>query len=308
MATENVIVIGSGPAAYSAALYCIDLKPLLFEGEYTESAQPGGQLMTTTDVDNYPGFPGGTTGPGLMDDMRAQALEEGVRIISNDVVSVKKEDGVFVVKDAGEVYRARAVIVATGAAAKRLYEPGTRDGEFWQKGISACAVCDGYIFKNKTVAVIGGGDTAMEEALYMSNIASRVHLLHRRNEFRAREDKLCKVRNTANIEVITPAELVSAHGDTKLENIKVIDKEAGKTFDIAVDGLFFAIGHVPNVKFLDGMVELSGGYIKTDGSGRTSVEGMFACGDVQDYYYRQAITAAASGCVAADQCVKYLSS
>lgn len=307
MDAEQVVIVGSGPAAYSAALYASQRKPLLFEGEFTEGIGPGGQLTTTTDVDNYPGFPSGTQGPALMEVMRKQALSEGVRIVAKNVVKVARDGDLFIIEDSKTAYRSRSVIIATGASAKRLYVPGTRDGEFWQRGISACAVCDGAIFRNKTVAVIGGGDSAMEEVLYLSKIASKAYLIHRRHGFRAREDKLAKVRSTPNIEIITPAELVAAHGNDVLESIELVDNETGETFKLEVDGLFFGIGHNPNTGFLEGLVEVNGnGYIVTDENMHTSMKGLFACGDVQDYYYRQAVTAAASGCVAALECLKYL--
>lgn len=306
MAVESVIIVGSGPAAYSAALYASAETPLLFEGEGVGGIGPGGQLTITTDVDNYPGFPAGVQGPELMDNMRNHAIERGVRIISANVDRVERGPSGFVITVGKTCYETKTVVVATGASARRLSVPGTRDGEFWQRGISACAVCDGFAFRGRTVAVIGGGDSAMEEILYLSNICAKAILIHRRDGFRAREDKLDKVRTTKNIEIITPAELVSAHGDTALRSLKLVDNNTHKTFDLPVDGLFFGIGHDPNVSFLDGLVELANGYIKTNKDMSTSVPGLFACGDVQDYYYKQAVTAASSGCTAALSCLKYL--
>ncbi|KAI5179451.1 thioredoxin reductase (NADPH), partial [Pancytospora epiphaga] len=309
MDVEDVIIIGSGPAAYGAALYTAGKKPLLFEGEYTEGIGPGGQLTTTTDVDNYPGFPSGTEGPELMDRMKEQALSHNIRIISRNVTEVVKTGEFFSIKDYEKTYISKSVIVATGASAKRLYVPGTHEGEFWQKGISACAVCDGAIFRKKIVAVIGGGDSAMEEVLYLSKIATTAYLIHRRNGFRAREDKLEKVRNTKNIKIITPAELVAAKGGDLLESIDLMDNETKEIFSLEVNGLFFGIGHIPNTSFLNGLVKLDeNGYIVTDENMNTSIGGLFACGDVQDHYYRQAITAAASGTVAGLECLKYLDS
>lgn len=308
MNIENVIIIGSGPAAYSAAMQIKDLKPILFEGEIVGDIGPGGQLTTTTKVDNYPGFPHGTEGPELMDQMRDQAISMGIRIVSKNVESVSKIEKIFFVKDKENEYKSNSVIIATGASAKRLYAPGTGEDGFWQKGISACAVCDGFFFRNKVVAIIGGGDSAMEETLYMSNIASKVYLIHRRTGFRARADKLEQVKSRKNIEIITPSELVSAHGDSVLRFLRLVNPENNQEFDLKVDGLFFAIGHVPNVKFLGKMVEFENGYVKTDKFMKTSVEGMFACGDVQDYHYRQAVTAAASGCIAGKSCIEYLNS
>jgi len=304
---EDVIIIGSGPAAYTAALYTIKHTPLLFEGEVVGDIGPGGQLTTTTAVDNYPGFPNGTQGPELMDDMKAQATSRGLRIVSKTVTSLVKEGSKFVVSTGATKYEAKSVIVATGASAKRLYAPGTKEGEYWQKGISACAVCDGFFFKNEVVGIIGGGDTAMEETKYMSNIASKVYLIHRRNEFRARKDMLARVKSLKNVEIVTPANLVSAHGNEFLEYVKLNNPETDEVFELKMNGLFFAIGHIPNTKFLCEDVKLDElGYIKTNERGHTSVEGLFACGDVQDFKYRQAVTAAASGCISGIECCKYI--
>lgn len=304
---QKVVVIGSGPAAYTAALYVAEHKPLLFEGDYDAEIGPGGQLTTTTDVDNYPGYPNGTKGPELMDAMRDQAEEAGVRMVTRSVIKLEKIGDTFQLKTKEQTYEARAIILATGAAAKRLYVPGTREGEYWQKGISACAVCDGFAFKDKRVAIIGGGDSAMEEALYMSKIASRVFLIHRRPGFRARQDKLEQLKGTENIEVLLPYQLESAHGNDRLTHIRMINSDTSEPRDLEVEGLFFAIGHVPNVGFLDGLLEQENGYVKTKPDMGTSVNGIFACGDVQDYRFRQAVTAASSGCMAALSCVKYLS-
>jgi thioredoxin reductase (NADPH) len=304
---ENVIIIGSGPAAYAAAMFLKEKTPLLFEGGMIGSIGPGGQLTTTTDVDNYPGFPKGIQGPTLMSQMRNQALDNGVRIISKTIISVSKDNDIFELCDKKKTYYSRSVIIATGASAKRLYVPGTNDHEFWQKGISACAVCDGYFFKDKVVAVIGGGDSAMEETLYLSNIARKVYLIHRRNEFRAREDKIHKIKSVDNIELKTPAELVSAHGTDFLEMLKLKNTETGEIFELEVDGLFFGIGHVPNTSFIKMDMDFNeNGYINTCSKMHTNVPGVFACGDVQDQIFRQAITAASSGAVAGIECMKYL--
>jgi len=305
---ENVIVIGSGPAASSAALFTKEFSPLLFEGEIIDGIGPGGQLTITTDVDNYPGFPNGVQGPDLMDIMRQQLLDSGARIISKTVSKVEKKKDHFVVSTEKDSYKTRCIIVATGASARRLKVPGTSETEFWQKGISACAVCDGYFYKDKVVAIIGGGDSALEETLYMSNIASKVYLVHRRHGFRAREDKMEKARKNKKIEIVTPAELVSANGDDILRSITLINKEKGENFDLKVDGLFFAIGHDPNSKFLGELLAKDeNGYLQTNKSMETSVKGIFACGDVQDFVFKQAITAAATGAVAGRECCRYLS-
>lgn len=304
---ENVVIIGSGPAAYSAALSAKRFKPVLFEGEIIGDIGPGGQLTTTTDVDNYPGFPHGVQGPDLMTKMREQAVAQGIRIIAKTVETVVKEGNTFSIKAGETQMNAKSIIVATGASAKRLYVPGTKEGEFWQKGISACAVCDGFFFSGMNVAVIGGGDSAMEEAIYLSNIAKKVYLIHRRHDFRARADKVDKIKSIENLEIITPAVLVSAHGDDVLKYLKLHNTETDKEFELPVEGLFFAIGHIPNAQFLNGMVQVNDlGYIKVDEEMRTSVEGCFACGDVQDFVYRQAITAAASGCIAGTEASRFL--
>lgn len=304
---ENILIVGSGPAAYAAAMTVLKYSPVLFEGEVVGDIGPGGQLTTTTDVDNYPGFPHGVQGPRLMKQMREQAINNGVRIISKTVTKLRKEGSTFVVYTDLDKYVAKSVIIATGASARRLYVPGTREGEFWQKGISACAVCDGFFFSGMDVAIIGGGDSAMEEALYMSNIAKKVYLVHRRLGFRARKDKLDKIKKLKNLEMVVPSVLVSAHGDDFLRYIKLRNPETGEETDLPVDGLFFAIGHVPNTKFLDESVELNeAGYIKTNERMHTSVEGLFACGDVQDSVYRQAVTAAASGYIAGIEGCKYV--
>lgn len=305
---EQIVIIGSGPAAYSAALFASKQSPLLFEGEMVGSVGPGGQLTTTTDVDNFPGFPKGIQGPELMDGMKEQALKTGLRIESATVTKLTKVDGIFTIETDSKSYKSKSVIIATGASAKRLTVPGTNEGEFWQKGISACAVCDGFFFKDTVVAIIGGGDTAMEETMYMSNIAKKVYLIHRRNEFRARADKIEQIRKIKNVEIITPATLVEAKGTKFLESLSLENLETKEIFDLKVDGLFFAIGHVPNTWFLEETVKLNEtGYVLADERMHTSVEGLFACGDVQDFKYRQAVTAASSGCIAAIECCKYVS-
>lgn len=305
---EQIVIIGSGPAAYAAALFSLKHNPVLFEGELVNDIGPGGQLTTTTNVDNFPGFPKGVQGPELMDGMKQQALDKGVNIISETVNKLRKEENYFTIETDTQKLKAKSVILATGASAKRLTVPGTNEGEFWQKGISACAVCDGFFFKNGIVAIIGGGDTAMEETQYMSNIAKKVYLIHRRNEFRARADKVELIKSLKNVEIITPATLVEAHGTKFLEYLTLENVETKEHFKIDVNGLFFAIGHNPNTWFLSEDVDLNeNGYVKTNERMHTSVEGLFACGDVQDFKYRQAVTAAATGCIAAIESCKYVS-
>lgn len=304
---EEIVIIGSGPAAYSAALFTIKHNPVLFEGEIVGDIGPGGQLTTTTNVDNFPGFPNGTQGPDLMNDMKEQAKRKGLKIISRTVNKLEKKEDRFIIHTSDNTYESKSVILATGASAKRLYAPGTKEGEFWQKGISACAVCDGFFFKDEVVAIIGGGDSAMEETIYMSNIAKKVYLIHRRNEFRARADKVEYIKNISNVEIITPANLVSAHGSDFLESIKIENAETGEISDLSVNGLFFAIGHVPNTQFLPKEAKCNEtGYVIVDERMHTSIEGLFACGDVQDFKYRQAVTAAATGCIAGIECSKYV--
>lgn len=310
MEAKNIAIIGSGPAAYAAALFCLKFNPVLFEGEYAGGVGPGGQLTTTTNVDNFPGFPHGVQGPDLMDGMKEQLLKKGLNIVSKTVEKVRKVESSFILTTNDEQeYNFRAVIIATGASAKRLSVPGTNEGEFWQKGISACAVCDGFFFKDENVAIIGGGDTAMEETQYMANIAKKVYLIHRRNEFRARSDKVEQIKMLKNVEIVTPAQLVSANGDKVLSSITLENLNTKEHFNLEVSGMFFAIGHTPNTWFLDESVKKNEtGYLITDDKMRTSVPGLFACGDVQDFRFRQAVTAASSGCIAATECCKFLDS
>ncbi|EOB15596.1 Thioredoxin reductase [Nosema bombycis CQ1] len=306
---ENVIIIGSGPAAYSAALYCKSTNPLILRGGYIGANGPGGQLTTTTTVDNYPGFPKGVQGPDLMDMMYKHADNYGIRQTMETVENVKKEGDNFLVHTDEGVYETRAVIVATGACAKRMYVPGTNDGELWQKGISACAVCDGFFFKDKIVCVIGGGDTAMVEAEHLSHIAKKVIVIHRRNEFRARPDNVEKVRKIPNVEYMTPFNLQSAHGEGKLEYIKLKNALNDEFVDLKVDGMFFGIGHLPNTSFLkENMSHIMDdlNYIVADSSMSTKENGLFACGDVIDKVYRQAVTSAGMGCLAGIQATEYI--
>lgn len=304
---EEIIIIGSGPAAYNASLYAAEKSPLVFEGGYIGNNGPGGQLTTTTSVDNYPGFPEGTNGPDLVALMREQAVGRGVRMQAETVSDVHRDGCEFVVETESGKYRARSVIVATGASARRLLVPGTHDNEFWQRGVSSCAVCDGFIYVDKTTCVIGGGDSALEEALYLARITRKVYLFHRQGEFRARSDLVAKARRTANIEIMTPFILISALGKKKVEEISIQNVVTKEISIIPMDGIFFGIGHDPNTSFLRSTdVELDiEGYIVAD-DGVTSVPGLFAGGDVCDKRYRQAVTAAASGAVSAIKALEYL--
>lgn len=308
---EAVVIIGSGPAGYTAALYAEAHFPLLIEGDYVTSSQyPGGQLTTTTDVDNFPGFECGIQGPELARRFREHALlGDKLRIVAGTVTKMESAGGLFLLHTTEGTYKARSVIVATGAAAKRIDVKGTGDDELWQKGISACATCDGWLFKDRIVAVIGGGDTAMEEVMYLSGLAKRVLLVHRRDKFKARPDLLSKVRSNPKVAIREFAVLKEARGSDRLQSIVLQNVKTGEEEEVDVDGLFFAIGHSPSTDFLprDEFDLDSDGYLKTDPrTMETSVKGVFGCGDVQDKIYRQAITAAASGCIAALSAMAFL--
>ena len=306
---ENVIIIGSGPAAHTAAVYTAraELNPLMFEG-FSQAGIPGGQLMTTTEVENYPGFPKGITGPALMDEMRAQSERFGTRIITHDVDSVDLKHRPFVVQSEGKTYRAKSIILATGASARYLGLPSEK--RLLNKGVSACATCDGALplFRNKVLAVVGGGDTAMEEASFLTRFASRVLLIHRRPEFRASRIMLERVRKMDKVEFMVPYTVEEILGDEQVTAIRVKHQDTGKTEEIPLGGVFMAIGHTPNSELVKGAVEMDDvGYIKCKGrSANSSVEGLFVCGDVQDHVYRQAITAAGSGCQAAIDAERWL--
>lgn len=308
---ENTIIIGSGPAGHTAAIYAgrATLKPLMFEGFMAGGVAAGGQLTTTTEIENFPGFPEGIPGPDLMDRMRAQSVHCGARVETETVHSVDLSKRPFtVVTDSGE-FQALTLILATGATAKRMSIPG--EDRLWQRGISACAVCDGALplFRNKPLVVIGGGDTACEEATYLTKFGSTVHLLVRRDVLRA--SKAMQERTLANPKIVIHwnTEATEAVGEKVLSGVRVKNKVSGAGEVIEAAGLFYAIGHEPNTKFLDGQIELDEtGYIKTvPGTTRTSVVGVFAAGDVQDKVYRQAITAAGSGCMAALEAERFLS-
>lgn len=306
---EKLIIIGSGPAGYTAAIYAsrADLFPKLFEGFMSGPA--GGQLMTTTDVENYPGFPDGILGPVLMEEFRNQSLRFGTKIFTEDVKSVDLSQRPFVV-EANHRHYAHAIILATGAYAKRLDIPGTRDGEFWQKGVTACAICDGAapIFRNKPLFVVGGGDSAVEEALFLTKYGSRVYIVHRRDEFRASKIMGDRALSHPKIEVLWNTVVEEVKGDNVVKSVVLKNVNSNETIEKDAGGLFFAIGHAPNTDFLQNQLELHpNGYIKIKpGSSYTSVDGVFAAGDVQDFTYRQAVTAAGSGCMAAIDAERWL--
>jgi len=310
MSIENVVIIGSGPAGHTAAIYTAraQLQPLMFEGMMAGGIAAGGQLTTTTDIENFPGFPEGISGFELMERMRKQSIKSGVRIETKTIEKVDLKARPFKIFVDGSVVQTKALIIATGATAKRLGIKG--EDQFWQKGISACAVCDGGlpIFRNKVLAVIGGGDTACEEALYLTKFASKVFLFVRRDVLRATKAMQEKILNHPKVEIIWETHVTQALGDNMLRQLKTkhARSDQEKVFDAA--GLFYAVGHEPNTHFLNGQLKLDEtGYILTKpGATQTSVAGVFACGDVQDKHYRQAITAAGSGCMAAIEVDRYL--
>ncbi|GAB4847651.1 Thioredoxin reductase 1 [Ancistrocladus abbreviatus] len=315
--TTRLCIIGSGPAAHTAAIYAAraELKPILLEGWMANGIAPGGQLTTTSEVENFPGFPEGIGGLELTDLFRQQSARFGTEIITETVNSVDFSANPFKVSSDTKTVLADAVVVATGAVAKRLDFPGAGEGNggFWNRGISACAVCDGAapIFRNKPLAVIGGGDSAMEEATFLTKYGSKVHIIHRRDTFRASKIMQKRVMENPKIEVLWNSVVVEAYGDGEkgvLGGLKVKNVVTGKVTALKVSGLFFAIGHEPATKFLGGQLDLdSDGYVVTKpGTTQTSVRGVFAAGDVQDKKYRQAVTAAGTGCMAALDAEHYL--
>lgn len=301
---HDVIIIGSGPAGYTAAIYTAraELNPLVFEG-----TSFGGALMTTTEVENYPGFRGGIQGPDLMEEMREQALRFGADLQMDDVESVSLTGPVKeVVTAGGETHRARAVILAMGAAARYLGVPGEQ--ELLGRGVSACATCDGFFFKEQDIAVIGGGDSAMEEATFLTKFARSVTIVHRREEFRASKIMLERARANDKIRFLTNTTVVAVEGESTVTGLRVRNALTGQGSTLAVTGVFIAVGHDPRSELVRGAVELDAeGYVEVRGrTTATSVEGVFAAGDLVDHSYRQAITAAGSGCAAAMDAERWL--
>lgn len=307
---RNLVIIGSGPAGHTAAIYAgrANLNPLVFEG-FQKGGIPGGQLMTTTEVENFPGFPNGVMGTQLMHDMRAQALNCGAEMIMEDVVAIDLSDRPFTITSTSHQVQAHSLIIATGATAKRLHLPS--EARYWNRGISACAVCDGAapIFRGVELAVVGGGDTAAEESIFLTKYGSKVHLLVRGERMRA--SKIMQERVFAHPKIVIHWHSLplDVYGEEIVKGVKIVDTRTHEERDLAVGGLFYAIGHTPNTDLFAGQLELDPtGYIITKGkSTATNIAGVYACGDVQDHEYRQAITAAGTGCMAALEAERWLS-
>jgi thioredoxin reductase (NADPH) len=301
---KKCIIIGSGPAGYTAAIYAAraNMEPVLFTGQ-----EPGGQLMITTDVENYPGYPDGILGPQMMEDFKNQAERFGTEIIYQRIVKVELEGDVKKIwAEDGTEHHAHSIIISTGASAKWLGLESEK--RLSNKGVSACAVCDGFFYKGMDVAVVGGGDTAAEEAVYLSKLCPKVHMLVRRDEMRASKIMQDRVLKQSNIEVHWNTETQEILGDDEVTGVKVLNNKTNETSEIPVKGFFVAIGHKPNTDIFENMIDMDEvGYIKTKpGTSYTNIEGVFASGDAQDRIYRQAVTAAGTGCMAALDAERYL--
>ena len=301
---RNVIIIGSGPAGLTAAVYTAraNLKPLMIEG-----VAAGGQLMLTTDVENYPGFVDGIMGPELMERMRKQAQRFETEIVSDDVTKVDFSQRPFKVSTSDTTHLTHSVIISTGASARMLDVPGER--ELMGHGVSTCATCDGFFFRGKELLIVGGGDSAMEEATFLTKFATKVTVIHRRDSLRASKIMQDRAFDNPKIDFIWDSVITEIQGDGKVERAQLENLKTGETSELRTDGVFVAIGHDPNTKLFEGQLELTGGYITAPGEDtQTSVEGVFAAGDVVDFRYRQAITAAGMGCQAAIDAERYLES
>ncbi len=300
----NVIVLGSGPAGLTAAVYLgrANLKPLVIGG-----MAPGGQLMITNAVDNFPGFPDGIMGPELMDKMRAQAKKFGAEILDKNVSAVDFSARPFKITVGEEIFEARAVIIATGSTAKWLGLPS--EGRFRGRGVSACAVCDGFFFKDKVLVVVGGGDTAMEEAMFLTRYANVVNVVHRRDQLRASKIMQDEASRNEKIRFVWDSVIEEVLGKDSVEGVRLKNVKTGETSELECQGVFIAIGHHPNTEIFKGHIDLlENGHVAVRERTRTSVEGVFVAGDVADFRYRQAVTAAGTGCMAALDAEKYLES
>jgi thioredoxin reductase (NADPH) len=304
---EPVVIIGSGPAGYTAAIYAAraQLSPILLEGSVTA----GGALMNTTEVENFPGFQKGIMGPALMEEMRAQAEKFGTRFVTDDAVKVDLKGEVKTIQDgSGNTYLAKSVILATGSGYKKIGLP--KEETLSGRGVSYCATCDGFFFKEQAIAVVGGGDSALEEATFLTRFASKVYLIHRRNELRASRIMQQRAQNDPKIEFVWNSQVIDILGEEKVTGVRIKDTVTGDERNLELTGLFVAIGHVPRSELLIGQIDLdSNGYVKTQNdSTKTNIEGVFACGDLVDHVYRQAITAAGTGCQAALDAERFLAS
>ena len=301
---HNLVIIGSGPAGYTAAVYAAraQLSPLVFEG-----TQFGGALMTTTEVENYPGFSKGITGPVLMNEMREQALKFGAYLYTENVESINLSSSIKLIIANGKTYKARAVILAMGSAARCLNVPG--ENNLLGKGVSTCATCDGFFFRGQDILIVGGGDSAMEEANFLTRFANSVTLIHRRNSFKASKIMLKRAKLNKKISFMTNQKIIQINGDSRVASVDLEDTITGNKTSINTAGVFIAIGHNPRSELIQDQVELnSAGYVKVlKGTTATNLNGVYAAGDLVDYTYRQAITAAGSGCAAAIDVERWLS-
>ena len=308
MSTEvrEIVIVGSGPAGYTAAIYAAraDLKPVIYEGSVTA----GGALMNTTEVENFPGFVDGVMGPDLMDSMRKQAKRFGAELITDDVVEMDLEGEIKTIKDgSGNVVKAKAVILAMGSAYREIGLENEK--RLSGRGVSWCATCDGFFFRDQVIAVVGGGDSAVEEATFLTKFASKVVLIHRRESLRASKIMQDRAFNNPKLEILWDTEVIDVLGAEKVEGLRLRNTKSGAESEQAFTGLFVAIGHIPRSELVATQIELDGeGYVKVEGrSTRTNIAGVFACGDLVDHTYQQAITAAGSGCQAAIDAEKFLS-